>query len=526
MKKIFALLTLCLSCSSIIDQDIKPKGQMPGFENARIASLLSTPVVELKTVSGTWTCPADVLEITIECWGAGGSGGSQYGAGMCGGASGGAYAKSTIPVVPGTVYSFTVAPATTSVLPTTISLDGNDGLPSFWADGLLCKAAGGTKGHANGTKGIAALPGASVGDVIHVGGNGSDAFGSRSGAGGGGGGSTGDGNDAHIVSNVSNLGGAAVTENGGAGGNGTSGTAQNGQNFAAGASGARRTGAGASKGGTSGAGLIRLTYTTSEPPPPGEGDAFLYFYCGQSLAVGGGLAENPDLVYRGKQASQIWVNSTAGFDSLEWGVNNKGGTANGFGAELSFCKAMDSLKAGKIHIMKSCQSGTSMYLHWDIDNNAIGRASISTALTCARWLRDQGKTVHCMGLLWNQGQADMALNHPLADGGSNAGRAAVKANYKENFDQFITDMKAKLSTDGFDIDSFEISIARMDYTYPVSTDHYFQQQIIEAQTEVLAIHGGIDFSTASWTLPDGIHTNSAGQMLHGRGHSGLRIFLP
>ena len=55
--------------------------------------------------SGTWTAPAGVTSITIECWGAGGGGGmdtnSNNGGG--GGGGGGAYAKvNNFAVTPGT----------------------------------------------------------------------------------------------------------------------------------------------------------------------------------------------------------------------------------------------------------------------------------------------------------------------------------------------------------------------------------------------------------------------------------------
>ncbi|MCX6309310.1 MAG: fibronectin type III domain-containing protein, partial [Bacteroidia bacterium] len=63
----------------------------------------------------TWTCPADVTSVTIECWGGGGAGGSvqtltnaTITSRACGGA-GGSFSKITLTnLIPGTDYTYTV----------------------------------------------------------------------------------------------------------------------------------------------------------------------------------------------------------------------------------------------------------------------------------------------------------------------------------------------------------------------------------------------------------------------------------
>ena len=63
--------------------------------------------VFLSAGSTTWVCPSNVMAVQLECWGAGGSGGSAQkvpsGTAQCGGGgAGGAYAKvSNYPVIPG-----------------------------------------------------------------------------------------------------------------------------------------------------------------------------------------------------------------------------------------------------------------------------------------------------------------------------------------------------------------------------------------------------------------------------------------
>ena len=66
--------------------------------------------VNLTTVgSSTWTVPANVYSITIQCLGAGGGGGTATGnPATGGGGSGGNYAKKVLTVVPNQVLNYTV----------------------------------------------------------------------------------------------------------------------------------------------------------------------------------------------------------------------------------------------------------------------------------------------------------------------------------------------------------------------------------------------------------------------------------
>ncbi|QKT03642.1 carboxypeptidase regulatory-like domain-containing protein [Ectothiorhodospiraceae bacterium 2226] len=62
---------------------------------------------EIFTVSGPWTVPEGVTEVTVEVWGGGGGGGTNGNHGG-GGGGGGAYAAATVPVVAGDIYSIIV----------------------------------------------------------------------------------------------------------------------------------------------------------------------------------------------------------------------------------------------------------------------------------------------------------------------------------------------------------------------------------------------------------------------------------
>ena len=85
------------------------------FMFAMLGSYAQTNGVPYTTTgNGTWTCPAGVTSVTVECWGGGGSGGGlTYNAStsICvsgGGGAGGSYVKYTVSVTPGNVYNFTV----------------------------------------------------------------------------------------------------------------------------------------------------------------------------------------------------------------------------------------------------------------------------------------------------------------------------------------------------------------------------------------------------------------------------------
>ena len=58
----------------------------------------------------TWTCPAGVTSVQVECWGGGGAGGGVANVKyiLAGGGAGGNYQVATVQVVPGTVYNIVV----------------------------------------------------------------------------------------------------------------------------------------------------------------------------------------------------------------------------------------------------------------------------------------------------------------------------------------------------------------------------------------------------------------------------------
>lgn len=211
------------------------------------------------TSTGTFTIPAGVTSVLVECWGGGGSGGgnsSNISRGGGGGA-GGAYAKKVVPVISGTVYTVTVAATKAGIIGA-----GSQGNPSWFDTKSTVYAEGGAGGAApNGGTASAGTGSAanSIGDVVYAGGSGSTGTTSQGGAGGGGAGSTGAGRNA-----------SATTSGGGTvigGGNGGAGTTvekdgTNGSTMGGGGGGALIPDATNHYGGNGAAGQVIVTWIT------------------------------------------------------------------------------------------------------------------------------------------------------------------------------------------------------------------------------------------------------------------------
>lgn len=208
------------------------------------------------TGAGTWTKPAGVTEVIVECWGGGGAGGGATSnpAGGAGGAAGQysrKYIQYSSPSV-GVSYSVAATRAGTQ----NAGAVGND---TTWNTNVVV-AKGGAGGGGNGTTGADVAGGVGsttggIGDVVYAGldGNQSQVSFQNAGGGGSGRGSTGTGI----------AGGAAGQEYSGTGGtsgafllsNGGAGT-----NYGAGGGGGYTNVATNANGGAGAQGLIRLIY--------------------------------------------------------------------------------------------------------------------------------------------------------------------------------------------------------------------------------------------------------------------------
>ena len=247
---------------------------------ALLASLLlpaSLHAVSVKyTASGTFTPPAGVTNITVECWGGGGAGGSVTASAASGGSGGGggAYAKKlNIPVTAGTPYTVAI-PAAATALASGFTQNqqcaGGANITFTGDSSVSVTANGGTGGYCGvattGTpSGVGGATNASpVYDLEWAGGNGARSPGQW----GGGGGAA---SDLGIGSNaVLNVGGALkagsnTDHDGGPGGTSGPGGTGNGPapvSGIGGGGGARAT-TGTFRGGAGAKGQIIITYSTS-----------------------------------------------------------------------------------------------------------------------------------------------------------------------------------------------------------------------------------------------------------------------
>ena len=191
-------------------------------------------VVETFDVSGQWTAPANVTSVIVEAWG-GGGGAALDGTQGGGGGGGGAYARSRVPVSPGTTYAVFVGVG---------GAPGGPGAASYFADGSLIQASGGAAGSgASGGEGGTAS--ASVGNqAVYEGGRGGNG----------------------------KVGGGAAASRGGGGGGGSADSSQAGADGASGATGlAGRGGIGAGTGGAGGVGAAPQGYGNPGLIPGGGG---------------------------------------------------------------------------------------------------------------------------------------------------------------------------------------------------------------------------------------------------------------
>lgn len=218
--------------------------------------------------SYTFTVPAGVTSLTIECWGGGGRGGLGSGGAGGGGGGGGAYAKKTsLSVTVGENLTVNVGAGATLV-----AVAGD----TWVKDTFTVLAKAGSNGGGTVTGGAGGLSGSCVGDTLFSGGTGGDA----TDAGGGGGASS--AGSASVGTNggstSSNIGGTGATAplNGGNGGNG-------GDENASGVSGSNPGGGGGGSGagvgtdpGLGGDGQVIINYSVADLPAP-QSDSFDYF---------------------------------------------------------------------------------------------------------------------------------------------------------------------------------------------------------------------------------------------------------
>jgi len=208
----------------------------------------------------SWTCPADTYSVIVQCWGAGGGGGGYTAAAIAAsGGGGGASSKSTLTVVPGTIYPISIGSGGTD----STGNNGTSGGDTWFSTSGTILAKGGAGGNTNSSAAV-------------LGGQSSSGIGSTKFSGGNGGSTT---NNFGFCSGGSSAGTAAAGNNGTSGGGNI--TAPSGGGYGGsggypsgvgggvpgGGGGGAQMFSGATSGGQGGNGQIILNYTSGYPEP-------------------------------------------------------------------------------------------------------------------------------------------------------------------------------------------------------------------------------------------------------------------
>jgi len=272
----------------------------------------------------SWTCPAGVTCIKVECWGGGGGGGADnnnFVSAGAGGGGGGAYARlDSYPVIPGNTYTIVVGAAGSAG---TGNGNGGGGGASYFVSTGVLNAAGGSGGIGgnNGAGGAGGAIGA-TGNAKYSGGNGRQGY--ASGLyyyGGGGGGSAGTGSNGN---NATTWIGATAVIGGGPGGNGNrngDGSApSSGPGGGGGGGEARNTSPYQGNGGAGYAGQVKITYIGLFNLTP----AGVYCEGGYSINLSGSEVGVYYQLYRDATALGSAVYGTG--SSLSFGTHSDFGT--------------------------------------------------------------------------------------------------------------------------------------------------------------------------------------------------------
>lgn len=298
----------------------------------------------------TYTVPSGVYQLTVEVWGAGGSGGTRFTNGYSGGGGGGAYVRSVLNVTPGTTYNLNVGAGSNGTQP---------GQDSWFGNATTVMAKGGNSVPDNGTTG--ALGGsvtASIGVARYAGGNGANALNNYGGGGGSSAGPNAAGNSTTTNS------GANPPAGGGKGANGrnTNSIGYQGLNPGGGGGGTYRNSS-TRMGGRGGTGQIILTPNYREINLVGNTDNILsgttttsstnFTHFGSAKVVGQTVTRTFTIENTGNINLSVGAITLSGAHASNFAVTTTPGTTVAGGASTIFIITFDPSSGGTRNAMVS-----------------------------------------------------------------------------------------------------------------------------------------------------------------------------
>ena len=342
-------------------------------------NIQAQPQSQTFTSGGSFTVPAGVTQVTVECWGGGGGGGRSRGnPSTGGGGAGGSYVRSTLTVSPGNNYTVTVGSGGTGGNGTgTTAQHGSAGGDSWFGSVSTIIAKGGAGGqsdgnvnNSNGSPGLGSTTGCN-GDIIYAGGNGSQgnytSGSGYSGAGGGGAGSTGPGGNA-----TNGSGGSGTSLHGGNGANGVGNSTPGltGNTFGGGGSGGKSNSSTDRNGGNGANGQVIVSWTL--PPSINSSLSNIDFGFTPVGTISSVISYSISSPYLIGAPGNISVAAPSGFEvSLS--------SASGFGSSLNIPFTGSTLASTTIYVRFAPTASNTVY-NGSI-NHSGGGASLDVAVT-------------------------------------------------------------------------------------------------------------------------------------------------
>lgn len=298
------------------------------------------PTTDTITASGTWTVPANVLSVDVECWGSGGGGG--YGTGSFGGngGGGGAYAKQTgISVTPGN--NETVVVGAGGLKKTSGDQNNTNGADTYFRNTSTVLAKGWDT--------FNGAPAAScVGSTKFSGGNGGVVISKAGGAGGGSSaGTAANGNPGSNPSGALGANGGTAPSGGGSGGRGAGSASASLAGSIPGGGGGGAHGANANIGSDGAHGQMKITYTPVNPSVSVTGSLSDF----GNVAVGANSAEQTFSVSGSDLSADLVVTAP----STDFQVSLSSGS--GFGSSVAIAPSGGTVSSTTIYARFTPQSG-------------------------------------------------------------------------------------------------------------------------------------------------------------------------
>lgn len=155
-----------------------------------------------------------------------------------------------------------------------------------------------------------------------------------------------------------------------------------------------------------------FSVTDNGVPPVTLGDMHFSAYGGQSnqITSNGAPADAELLVAIG---SKIWNTATVAFEEADYstGNQNPGGSPDNFGPSLKAQYEYELLFPDRTSYAIKAQSGTSMHVQHNVENNAIGRAFVTTARTAMLSRINEGYNLILDFVDYDQGEADQGVSN-------------------------------------------------------------------------------------------------------------------